>query len=140
MKCILKNLKTIDVTGLIDLFSTMIGTGFTPEGLTDSYITTELMSEMSWRTEPVGNISKWIEHYCKRRYGKTNDDATKAWIQLSENVLNSNSDHFNQKVLMTLTPRLDRTDFTWYPFSDVVTALDYLVKAAPDLQDEPGFQ
>ena len=118
----------------------MIGTGFTPEGLTDSYITTELMSEMSWRTQPLNNISKWIEDYCTRRYGKTNDNATKAWIQLSKNVLNSKADHFNQKVLMTLTPKLDRTDFTWYPFSDIAFALDYLIEAVPDLEDEPGFQ
>ena len=119
----------------------MIGTGFAPEGLYDSYITTELMSEMSWRTQPVNNISKWVENYCTRRYGKTNYNATKAWIQLSKNVLNCKSDLFYvKKNLMTLTPKLNATDFTWYPFSDIVSALDYLVKAVPDLQDEPGFE
>ena len=88
------------------------GTGFTPEGLTDSYITTELMSEMSWRTEPVQNMTVWISQYLSRRYGKFNENALKAWSILSEKVLNSNGDHFNQKVLLVTMPSLHKVPFT----------------------------
>ena len=88
------------------------GTGFTPEGLTDSYITTELMSEMSWRTEPVQNMTVWISQYLSRRYGKFNENALKAWQILSEKVLNSNGDHFNQKVLLVTMPSLHKVPFT----------------------------
>ena len=120
----------------------MIGTGFTPEGLTDSYITTELISEMSWRQVPIKNQTLWIQNYLERRYGKHDENALLAWVILAKNVLNSKSDHFNQKVLLTLNPNLNRTDFTWYPFSDIVQALDLMISAAedPDLQDEPGFE
>ena len=88
------------------------GTGFTPEGLTDSYITTELMSEMSWRTEPLQNMTVWISQYLSRRYGKFNENALKAWLILSEKVLNSNGDHFNQKVLLVTMPSLHKVPFT----------------------------
>ena len=120
----------------------MIGTGFTPEGLTDSYITTELISEMSWRQMPIKNQTLWIQNYLERRYGKHDEKALQAWMILAKNVLNSKSDHFNQKVLLTLIPNLNRTDFTWYPFSDIVQALDLMISAAedPDLKDEPGFE
>ena len=118
----------------------MIGTGFTPEGLTDSYISTELMSEMSWRQVPVANQTFWIQQYLERRYGIHNQEALQAWSILAKHVLNSKTDHFNQKVLLTLIPNLDRTDFTWYPFSEVVEAFDWMVLAVPELQHEPGFQ
>ena len=93
-------------------FKLNTGTGFTPEGLTDSYITTELMSEMSWRTEPVQNMTVWISQYLSRRYGRFNENALKAWLILSEKVLNSNGDHFNQKVLLVTMPSLHKVPFT----------------------------
>ena len=93
-------------------FELNTGTGFTPEGLTDSYITTELMSEISWRTEPVENMTVWISQYLSRRYGKFNENALKAWLILSDKVLNSNGDHFNQKVLLVTMPSLHKVPFT----------------------------
>ena len=120
----------------------MIGTGFTPEGHTDSYITTELMSEMSWRKEPVQNIKSWIEQYLLRRYGKNNIHSLKAWDILSKNVLNSTVGHFNQNVLLVKIPSQRMTDYTWYPLSDLSEAWNEMILASSDseLKNEPGFQ
>lgn len=120
--------------------STMIGTGFTPEGLTDSYITTELMSEISWRTEPVKNMTDWIDKYLTRRYGKSNGQTLQGYLKLSEKVFNSKIDHFNQKVLLVNLPSLNMTDFTWYDFEDVGISWDFFMNAMDDLKDESGFQ
>ena len=117
----------------------MIGTGFTPEGLTDSYITTELMSEISFRTKPV-NVSEWIKEYLKRRYGEHNAYAFQAWQILSKNVLNSKVHHFNHKVLLTKFPTLKLKDYLWYNVSDIAQALDHMILAIPALKSEPGFQ
>ena len=95
---------------------------------------------MSWRQGPVENMTEWISLYLTRRYGSFNENALKAWLILSENVLNSNGDHFNQKVLLVTMPSLHKTDFVWYPISDVAQAWDYMIRAIPDLQNEPGFQ
>ena len=67
---------------------------------------------MSWRTEPVQNMTVWISQYLSRRYGKFNENALKAWQILSEKVLNSNGDHFNQKVLLVTMPSLHKVPFT----------------------------
>ena len=41
--------------------SSMVGTGFTMEGIHNSYVMYDLMSEMSWRTEPVGDLDRWFQ-------------------------------------------------------------------------------
>ena len=46
------------------------------------------------------NMTEWISLYLTRRYGSFNENAVKAWVILSEKVLNSDVDHFNQKVLL----------------------------------------
>ena len=97
------------------------------------------MSEMSWRTNPV-IVSDWIKAYLMRRFGKHNQDAYKAWMILSQDVLNSKVDHFNMKVLLTKMPSLDMKDYTWYNFADVALGFDNLLIAAPDLKNEKGFR
>jgi len=70
--------------------STMVGTGFTMEGLDLTYLTVDLvsnffmykirsykleikskskMSEMSWQRKPYENLPAWIDEYTCRRYG-----------------------------------------------------------------------
>ena len=41
--------------------SSMVGTGFTMEGIHNSYVMYDLMSEMSWRTEPIGDLYRWFQ-------------------------------------------------------------------------------
>ena len=41
--------------------SSMVGTGFTMEGIHNSYVMYDLMSEMSWRTEPIGDLDRWFQ-------------------------------------------------------------------------------
>ena len=41
--------------------SSMVGTGFAPEGIHNSYVVYDLLSEMSWRQEPVMDLTKWFQ-------------------------------------------------------------------------------
>jgi hypothetical protein len=50
----------------------MVGTGFTQEGLDLTYPTIDILTEMTWRKEPIENVSKWFEDYSSRRYGRQN--------------------------------------------------------------------
>ena len=76
----------------------MIGIGYTPEGLPDSYITTDLLFEMGYRTESV-DLTKWTEAYASRRYGQNNTDAAEAWVRLLPKVLNSTGTFCAQNLL-----------------------------------------
>ena len=69
-----------------------------------------------------------------------NLNALEAWKILSEKVLNSNVNHFNQKVLLTKPPSLEMNDFVWYPLIDVAKALDRMIWASEELATEPGFR
>ena len=41
--------------------SSMVGTGFAMEGIHNSYVMFDLLSEMNWRTQPISNLTKWFE-------------------------------------------------------------------------------
>ena len=41
--------------------SSMVGTGFTMEGIHNSYVMYDLLSEMSWRREPISNLTQWFQ-------------------------------------------------------------------------------
>ena len=41
--------------------SSMVGTGFAPEGIHNSYVMYDLLSEMSWRQKPIKDLTKWFQ-------------------------------------------------------------------------------
>ena len=59
-------LKTVYHKAFQPLYFT--GTGFAPEGIHNSYVAFDLMSEMSWRHEPISNLNYWFQKYADRRY------------------------------------------------------------------------
>jgi hypothetical protein len=46
----------------------------------------------------------------------------------------------NQNLVNVVCERPPKTDFVWYPISDIALAWDYMIRAIPDLGHEPGFQ
>ena len=50
--------------------STMVGTGFAMEGIHNSYVMYDLLSEMSWRKQPISNHDTWFQvNYLKQAVG-----------------------------------------------------------------------
>ena len=66
----------------------MIGIGYTPEGLPDSYFTTDLLFEMGYQLNPV-NLYEWTDEYIKRRYGRSSPHTTQAWYQVIPRIFNT---------------------------------------------------
>lgn len=56
----------------------MIGTGLTMEGINQNYAIYDLMSEQAWRALPA-DLTEWFRQYSRRRYGKEDENAEKAW-------------------------------------------------------------
>ena len=103
--------------------SSMVGTGFTMEGIHNSYVMYDLMSEMSWRTEPIGDLDRWfqvsssirlfyefisVQAYGARRYGVENVLVAAALKLLSDSVYNVNATarNFHGHVLILRPPSL----------------------------------
>ncbi len=69
--------------------STMIGTGYTPEGLGNTYIGSEFLGEMSWRTEPVASLADWGEQYAARRFGHSSKLGGMAYNKTTTTIFSS---------------------------------------------------
>ena len=122
--------------------STMIGIGFTPEGLADNYVNVDLMSEMTWRDEPVEDLEQWISDYATRRYGRYHPVATRAWKEALHTVFNATDVGFpiGGTFLITM-PKFNKTDdVTWYKLEDLFDAWRHLLSAADDLKDNSAYR
>ena len=124
------NSRPFEARGLAN--SSMVGTGFTMEGIHNSYVMYDLMSEMSWRRRPVPDLPAWFAEYAARRYGSDNHWTAEAWRMLARNVFNSTVRNFHGKVLLIRPPQLGLKDLRWYNVTDVLTAWDLMVTAATD--------
>lgn len=116
----------------------MIGLGYTPEGLPDSYITTDLLFEMGYRTEPV-DLQQWTNTYATRRYGQSNQDATDAWVALLPKVLNSTGG-FCAKNLLNELPALNNVPGMPLHLPDMAYAWDKIILAADVLGHNDGYR
>ena len=119
----------------------MVGTGFTQEGLTLTYPTVDVLSEMSWRKGPILNLDKWFEEYSIRRYGRRNLFAVQAWKVLYPEVFNSpNSDTSN---VLTRLPKFNMIDDIAYNKTAVVKGWHLIATAAekdPDIVKQETFR
>jgi len=120
--------------------SSLIGTGFTPEGIHNSYVMYDLMGEMSWRSNPIQNIKLWFQNYATRRYGMKNIYASKAWKILSKSVYNSTLPNPRGHVLLIELPDLGMKDMRWYSMTDLYDAWDLMVSAGTDLSESEAYQ
>ncbi|XP_019869877.2 alpha-N-acetylglucosaminidase isoform X2 [Aethina tumida] len=119
--------------------STMIGTGITMEGINQNYVIYEFMIENMWRQEPV-NKSQWFNDYARRRYGKDNAIASKAWSILMDSVYNFKGlERIRGHYAITRSPRNNIETWSWYKSTYLYLAWDYMVAAADDLKESPGF-
>ena len=99
------------------------------------------MLEMSWRDQPVTDMKNWFANYTRRRYGKDDENAKKAWNALIPNVLNAtNFKYFGRKLIVTHLPSLHLTDCVWYNISVIATSWDYFMNASDDLGSEEGYR
>jgi alpha-N-acetylglucosaminidase len=63
----------------------LVGYGMAPEGLENNEVMYELLTDMAWRTEPVG-LRSWLRDYVIARYGRSTAGVERAWQHLQESV------------------------------------------------------
>ncbi|XP_074640981.1 alpha-N-acetylglucosaminidase-like [Tubulanus polymorphus] len=120
--------------------STMVGIGLSMEGINQNELVYQFMLENSWRQTPV-NISSWLMHYTKSRYGFEDVNVNKAWQMLSRHVLNC-KDNFRHhgKYIITKRPSRYVKPEIWYNAIEVFKSWSLLLKADKRLYQSPLFQ
>ena len=118
----------------------MIGIGYTGEGLSDSYFTTDLLFEMAYRSEPVADLHEWTRGYVTRRYGDSSDDLVAGWQGLLAYVFNSSDMFHHRKFLVARMPSLKWREPVPSHLPDVARGLDGLINSATNLGHNPGFR
>lgn len=68
--------------------SGLIGFGSAPEGLENNEVVYELLADMGWQKENI-DLDKWLEDYCRARYGYCDDKVKQAWKLLHGSVYSS---------------------------------------------------
>ncbi|KAL1509052.1 hypothetical protein ABEB36_003853 [Hypothenemus hampei] len=120
--------------------STMIGTGLSMEGINQNYVIYDLMTEQVWRNEST-NLTEWFQNYSRRRYGKTNIYAEKAWQSLQKTIYNFEGiQRMRGQFAITRTPSIDIKTWSWYKYDDFLDAWKIFLMASDDLKDSPGYQ
>lgn len=122
------------------------GIGLTMEGSEQNPMIYQLMLEHVWSSESV-KLKEWTEGYIRRRYGKDDGNAQKAWEILLKTVYRNNKkDQGAPESMITGRPTFNEnaawtwTDLVYYENRDFVPAWEYMVKAADSLSGSDAFR
>ncbi|CAG0881244.1 unnamed protein product [Cyprideis torosa] len=112
--------------------SSLVGFGLSMEGIFQNYFVYDFALDLLWRSEPVGNLSLWADHYAIRRYGSlVLSQAREATALLANSVYNDQQDDKDHsKMVLVKRPRLNLKPFIWYKTETLIIAWEKLVHAA----------
>ncbi|WP_240773428.1 alpha-N-acetylglucosaminidase [Pontibacter sp. SGAir0037] len=122
----------------------MIGIGLTPEAIEQNPVVYELMMENAWRETPI-ELESWLEGYTKRRYGRENASASKAWEILRRTVYADTLTSGGPESIIVGRPTFNKntggvtTTLTYEPL-ELVKAWDHLIAASEELQNSEGYR
>lgn len=141
----IKTIATEPAKALADSTSGKLkGIGLTMEGIEQNPVLYELMTDNTWRDTPI-HLSKWLDKYTLNRYGKSNEDLSKAWDILVQTVYNGQTIRDGAESIIVARPTFEgyrrwaRTKLNYNP-EDLLPAWDLFVKAIPDCGTSDGFQ
>lgn len=128
--------------------SSLDGIALSPEGGHGDVLPLQFFAELAWRDEPV-DLDQWMADYATRRYGASDQNATRAWQAMGRTAYRMPADgwHEAQDGLFAARPALDvRTAAEWSPKSirydagEFATALPALLAVAPALRDSDTYR
>jgi alpha-N-acetylglucosaminidase len=120
------------------------GIGLTPEAIEQNPVMYALLLEHVWDGARI-NLDTWLRDYAYRRYGARNAAAEKAWTILRNTVYNGGITSGGPESIITGRPTLSagrrwtNTKKAYKP-QELVSAWEYLLHAADELQGSAGFQ
>ncbi|WP_353331781.1 alpha-N-acetylglucosaminidase [Bacteroides sedimenti] len=109
----------------------LIGFGSAPEGLENNEVIYELLADMGWRSQAI-DLDKWLESYCKARYGAYPDAMKQAW-SLLRNTAYSSLYSYPRFTWQTVTPdkrRVSKIDTS----DDFMHAVELFLSCADNLK------
>jgi len=122
----------------------MKGIGLTMEGIEQNPVLYELMTDNTWRNQPI-ELHEWLQKYTRNRYGKTSDNMTQAWDILVKTVYNGQSIRDGAESIIVSRPTFEgyrrwaRTKLNYTP-EDLLPAWDLFIRAIPECGASDGFQ
>ncbi|MEQ8473690.1 MAG: alpha-N-acetylglucosaminidase [Marinoscillum sp.] len=122
----------------------MKGIGLTMEGIEQNPVLYELMTDNTWRSEPI-DLTAWLRDYNLNRYGQVNEDLINAWEILVQTVYNGQSIRDGAETIISARPTFEgyrrwaRTKLNYAP-EDLLPAWDLFVQAIPECGSYEGFQ
>ena len=122
----------------------LVGIGLTPEGIEQNPVMYELMTDNAWRKEPV-DVTSWLKNYTLQRYGKTNENANKAWEILRNTVYADSITSGGPESIVVARPTFNKnaggvTTKLSYDPAELVLAWKYLMESSAELQNSQGYQ
>lgn len=121
------------------------GIGLTMEGIDQNPAIYALMLENAWTENPI-DVDDWLDGYIKRRYGKQNEEADKAWEILKNTVYDGNVIPGGPESIISGRPTFEkstaatRTQHMFYNPADLLPAWEHLIKAIPGMKKTDGME
>lgn len=114
----------------------LIAHGMAPEGIENNDVLYELITDAGWSNKHI-DVKKWVENYCRSRYGKMPKSLTTAWDYLLKSVYGTFTDHprFNWQ----LRPG-NAKNGSINICDDYFKGLEAFVDAADELGDQPLYK
>lgn len=122
----------------------MKGIGLTMEGIEQNPVLYELMTDHTWRSEPI-DLDTWLPAYIQNRYGSRNSHALKAWDVLRRTVYNGKDIRDGAESIIAARPTLE-AERRWaktqlnYAAADLLPAWDELLLASQACKKYEGYQ
>ena len=113
----------------------LVGYGTAPEGTENNEVIYELICDAGWTADSI-DLKKWLQNYTQCRYGKTNDNITGYWNEITQSVYNNFTDH--PRFVWQLRPGRS-TKGTYQIDSLFFTAIEKFALAAPEMKDSPRY-
>ena len=121
----------------------LIGFGSAPEGLENNEVIYELLADMGWRSQAI-DLNKWLESYCKARYGAYPDAMKEAWT-LFRNTAYSSLYSYPRFTWQTVVPdkrrvsKIDTSDDFMHAVELFLTCADSLKSSELYVNDAIEF-
>lgn len=120
------------------------GIGLTMEGIEQNPVLYELMTDHTWRTEPI-DINIWLPTYVRQRYGVSDNHALAAWKALHQTVYNGQAIRDGAESILVARPTLAnerrwaKTKLNYDP-AELLPAWNELISATPACERSDGFR
>lgn len=122
----------------------MVGIGLTPEGIEQNPVMYELMTDNTWRSNPI-NLNKWLPQYAWQRYGRNIPAMDTAWQILRRTIYHGDGSQGAPESIITGRPTFHKnarwTEIeTYYDLKDVLPAWKIFIDHSKSLKNSDGFQ